>query len=79
MPSDEIRLYAKYMQRRYTEYGTKPFVASFSDVFADIEAPGGKVGTTNNLPLMQGIRSVTVSFLGYCSCLTGLRKLYINK
>ena len=23
MPSDEIRLYANYMQRRYTEYGTK--------------------------------------------------------
>jgi len=22
-PSDEIRLYAKYMQRIYTEYGTK--------------------------------------------------------
>ena len=24
MPSDEIRLYANDMQRRYTEYGTKP-------------------------------------------------------
>ena len=23
MPNDEIRLYAKEMQRRYTEYGTK--------------------------------------------------------
>ena len=23
MPSDEIRLYAKDMQRRYTDYGTK--------------------------------------------------------
>ena len=23
MPSDKIRLYAKDMQRRYTEYGTK--------------------------------------------------------
>ena len=24
MPSDEIRLFANDMQRRYTEYGTKP-------------------------------------------------------
>jgi len=52
------------------------FAARFSGDFADAEAPGDDSCKHYELARMQSTRSVTVSFMGYCSCLTELRAIY---
>jgi hypothetical protein len=52
------------------------YTARFSGVFTYVETPGDEVGNTKNMPMKQLATYVTVSCLGYISCLTGLRSVY---
>ena len=52
------------------------FAARFSGDFADAEAPGDDSCKHYELARMQSTRPVTVSCMGYCSCLTEPRAIY---
>ena len=66
---EEEVISAKLHVQRRTNSST--FAARFSGVFADVEVPDDEVGNNKKLSRMQCTRSVAVSGLGYCSCLTG--------